>query len=164
MLYYNKFISLYSQMVNCQTYLELGLYDGENINLVAKHVPDCVGVDINGSKVINNFGTFHCMSTHEFFKQNTKLYDIIFIDADHMFNSVITDFENSLTILKPNGTIFLHDTDPSEKKFIAPGYCGTAYQIVDCIHNSYSELDILTIPADTMGLSMVRRIKDRRIK
>ena len=85
------------------------------------------------------------------------MVDIIFIDADHNYTSVVKDFENSLKILNKLGIIFLHDTDPMIKKYVDPGYCGDSYKIIDYITNNHPELNIITLPVTIAGLSIVMR-------
>lgn len=142
-----------------QSYLELGLYNGETIELVNSVVPNCVGVDINIVNINCNF--FHG-NTNDFFKQNTQTFDMIFIDADHTYESVKIDFQNALNILNTNGVIILHDTDPVSKQYLQPGYCGDAYKIINNIEQT-KELNIVTIPVQEAGLSIVNRKLDRRL-
>lgn len=52
---------------------------------------------------------FYNMSTDDFFNQNKNTYDCIFIDADHSYEGVRKDYENSLKFISDTGTIILHD-------------------------------------------------------
>lgn len=52
------------------------------------------------------------MTSDDFFKQNNKVYDIIFIDGDHTDEQVERDIINSILYLNVNGTIVLHDCNP----------------------------------------------------
>jgi len=148
---------------NCQSYLELGLYDGHTFSLVANFVPNCVGVDIKDLRNNKERGRFYQMTTDAFFEQNKENYNIIFIDADHSFESVKKDFENSLKILTQYGIIFLHDTDPMTAKYLAPGYCNDCYKITDYITLNHPELEMVTMPCTEAGLTIVKRKKDRRV-
>ena len=93
----------------CGSYLELGLYVGETINKINTISDYCIGVDI---KPVNINCDFFCGTTNDFFKQNDKTFDAIFIDADHSFESVLMDLSNSVKVLNKGGIIFIHDTDP----------------------------------------------------
>jgi len=148
---------------NCISYLELGLYDGHTFSLVANFVPNCVGVDIKDLRNDKKRGRFYQMTTDAFFEQNKENYNIIFIDADHSFESVKKDFENSLKILTQYGIIFLHDTDPMMAKYLAPGYCNDCYKITDYITLNHPELEMVTLPCTEAGLTIVKRKKDKRV-
>jgi predicted O-methyltransferase YrrM len=54
----------------------------------------------------------HRMSTTvalEMFAQDGKLFDFIYIDADHGTEAVMSDFEGALKCIKENGIIFFDD-------------------------------------------------------
>ena len=53
--------------------------------------------------------TFVNSKTDDFFAQNTEKFPCIFVDADHSYEAVKKDFENSLKILEDGGCIILHD-------------------------------------------------------
>ena len=108
-----------------------------------------------------DIGKFYQMTTDEFFSTNKDKFDTIFIDADHKYESVSTDLKNSLTILNPFGTIFLHDTDPIDISYHDFGYCGNAYRIIDDLHAL--GLDAVTFPIAVEGITIVRRKEDRRV-
>jgi len=148
----------------CRHYLELGCYDGYTLSKVAEVVPNVYGVDIKDERLTKQ-GKFYEMTTDVFFKifnQQQKM-DIIFIDADHSYEAVKRDFENSLNILNEHGIIFIHDTDPMNQMYMQKGYCGDSYKVVDYIQEKYKdELNIITIPINECGMSMVNRKKDRR--
>jgi predicted O-methyltransferase YrrM len=103
------------------------------------------------------------MTTNNFFNINKDTFDIIFIDADHNFNQVKIDFENSLKILNEFGIIILHDTDPIDRRLLNNTYCSDSYKIVDYIYKNHPELDIITLPIHETGMSLVMRKNDRRI-
>lgn len=143
----------------CTSYLELGLYKGNTINRVSTVVEYCVGVDI---VPVDIAGKFFLGTTDDFFKSNKDTFDIIFIDADHRFESVKKDFYNALNILNKHGIIFIHDTDPISIEYTADGYCGDSYKALQLINNDYS-LDSITLPILEAGLTMVNRKSDRRM-
>jgi hypothetical protein len=162
MINLHKFIIKDFAFVNgCEKYLELGVYDGETFDEVFNVVKHAVCVDIKDLRK-NKQGVFHKMTTDKFFTINKDTFDMIFIDADHCFESAKVDFENSLKILNRYGIIFMHDTDPIHKKYTDQGYCGDSYKMVDYIHKKHPELNIITIPITITGLSIIMRKKDRR--
>ena len=91
--------------------LEIGC--GHNVNHVMmtdlKHVSlleiaDCVDPVMGGT---------HRMTSNDFFKNNNKQYDVIFIDGDHCAQQVRQDIFNALDALSPQGIILLHDVFPA---------------------------------------------------
>jgi len=144
----------------CETYLELGVFDGTNIHEMTGYCPRCVGVDNRDQRYYKDF-EFYNMTTDKFFDTIPIHADIIFIDADHDFKFVKKDFENSLKVLNKWGLIFLHDTDPIEKGYLQSGICGDAYKIKDWIRDNHPGLDILTLPVSAVGLTIVNRNENR---
>ena len=157
-----KVIESIVKYTNCKNYLELGVQEGKCFETILPHVKRAIGVDIKDIRK-KKLGEFYEISTDKFFDFFKDTMDIIFIDADHSFESVKKDFENSLKILNKYGIIFLHDTDPSRKIFLEPGYCNDCYKIVDYIKQNHPELDIVTLPLTIAGLSIVMRKDDRRV-
>jgi hypothetical protein len=84
-------------------YLEIGCAD----NALYDSVParDKVGVDpVSGGNVRQ--------TSDEFFQQNNKKFDVIFIDGLHTYEQVRKDVVNAIECLKPGGFIALHDMLP----------------------------------------------------
>jgi hypothetical protein len=155
-------ISKIVETTRCGVYLELGVFQGLNIQEVSKFSKRCIGVDINNNLIFKNF-EFHQKTTDEFFSYFTDMVDVVFIDADHNFNQVVIDFKNSLNILNKHGIIFIHDTDPMEEKYLQEKYCGDSYKMHRWIKLNYPELNLITLPIGVAGLTIVNRDKDRRI-
>jgi hypothetical protein len=154
-LYHSDLIVEIVKLTNCNTYLELGVQHAKGFNRIHDIVDKAVGVDRDSCA--NKPGTiFHKMTTDVFFGQNKDTFDIIFIDADHSFEQVKKDFDNSLKILNKYGIIILHDTDPSEEKYQSNSFCGDCYKIIDHVRENYKDLDILTLPIIQTGLTLVR--------
>ena len=89
-------------------------------------------------------------------------FDMIFIDADHAFESVLHDLLGALRVLSPVGTIALHDTDPSEKRYLHPGHCNNAHKIADYLATRHDLMSI-TLPVGHEGLTLVRPLAARRV-
>jgi len=161
---YRTFILNLLRLTNCKSYLELGIEYIDNLSDIEAEVDFCVGVDIiplevpEGKKFI-----FHNMTTDNFFEQNKNNFDIIFIDADHRYEQVMTDFENSLKVLNEFGIIMFHDTDPIDERLLDEWCCADSYKIIDYIHMNYPELNVMTFPFLEAGMTFVMRQKDRRI-
>ena len=89
---------------NFQTYLEIGCDKDQLFSKV--DISEKVGVDpYSGGNVRK--------TSDDFFKENTKNFDFIFIDGLHEYNQVKKDILNSLTFLNNNGFILVHDCLPS---------------------------------------------------
>ena len=101
----NKFIKKYE----FKEYLEIGVFKGECIREIECENKDGVDPDVERFSVdeVN-----YQMDSNEFFKQNNKKYDIVFIDGLHHSEQVDLDIENSLKSTKDNGIILLHDCNP----------------------------------------------------
>lgn len=95
-------------------YLEIGVDQGhtfDNIkNVSVKHGVDPYGASENIT---------HRMSSQMFFSMNSRFwkqkYDIIFIDAIHLYEFVEHEIKESLKILEDDGFIVLHDTCPQNE-------------------------------------------------
>lgn len=119
---------------NYKSYLEIGLDDpNNNYNYIQCDNKECVdpffeedhknGFDVQVNdfeNIIKNILTYR-MTSDDFFKQNTKKYDIIFIDGLHTKEQVGKDIINSLKVLNPGGKIVCHDCLPiNEASQIVP--------------------------------------------
>lgn len=106
-----KIINTLIEKNGYKTYLEIGVnteaqpgYSHNSINVEIKH-----GVD-------PNVDTTYKMTSDEFFENhiNTK-YDIVFVDGLHIFEQAYRDIVNSLKWLNDNGTIVVHDCNPTKE-------------------------------------------------
>jgi len=57
-------------------------------------------------------GGTHRMTSDQFFDQNNKKFDFIFIDGMHTYAQVHVDIKNSIDALNPGGWIAIHDLMP----------------------------------------------------
>ena len=91
------------------TYLEIGVENGYTFNNVHFLNENKTGVDpdpkCNNKNVIK-------LTSDDFFKENQKKQDVIFIDGMHHAEYVLRDFSNSMNILTENGSIFIDDIIP----------------------------------------------------
>ena len=149
------------RLTGCNKYLELGIREGYHITQMSQQCEYCIGVDILDRRTFWNFNFYHG-TTDQFFETNTETFDIIFIDADHSFESVKKDFINSLKILNKHGIILIHDTDPISEEFKQSKFCGDSYKMTDWIDQNYPELHQITLPITEAGLTIVNRKSDKR--
>ena len=101
----NKFIK------DKNSYLEIGVEYGtsfKHINLENK-----VGVDpdpkFNDDRLVKK-------TSDDFFKDNDKMFDVIFIDGMHQSDYVLKDFNNAMDCLNDDGIIFLDDILPANER------------------------------------------------
>jgi len=91
---------------NYRTYLEIGVDDkSQNFNKI--RAEEKIGVDPNPSTHAD-----FIMTSDDFFSQNKKNFDIIFVDGLHHADTAYRDIINSLKSLNPKGTIVCHDMNP----------------------------------------------------
>jgi len=145
------------------SYLEIGVERGGSMEIISPSFKRVVGVDIEDNRIFKT-GEFYKMTSDEFFKQNKDTFDVIFIDACHLSEFVIRDFENALKILNKYGIIFFHDVDPDSPTVADRNkpYAKDAYKVIDYIYQNHPELNIITLPMTNAGLGICRRKADVR--
>lgn len=154
-----------------KSYLEIGLDNGDNFKNIKCDLKESVdpffkedhknGQDLQFDEdipdKIKEMLTYR-MTSDEFFEQNTKNYDIIFIDGLHLQEQVGKDIINSLKILNKNGYIVVHDCLPgNESMQIVPrqqiGWNGDVWKaIYELIQQG---LDIKVIDTD-FGVGIIK--------
>jgi Methyltransferase domain len=88
-------------------------------------------------------------------------YDVILVDPFHEYETSAQDLKEARDLIKPNGTIVVHDCYPEEEAFVTPHYrdgswCGLTYKAyLDMILESV-ELQSCTVDTDH-GCAIVRR-------
>ena len=99
-------------------------------------------------------------TSDDFFKDNKKKFDIIFIDGLHTYNQVKKDILNSLDCLKEEGIVLVHDCMPdSLSKQAVPRYRmiwnGDVWRaIVDL--RQREDLEIFTCEMD-QGIGVIKK-------
>ena len=93
-----------------KTYLEIGISDGRNFESI--NINEKIGVDPSPQKGLGRRVTTHPTTSDNFFAQNNKGFDIIFIDGLHLSEQVYKDITNSLECLNDGGYIVCHDMSP----------------------------------------------------
>ena len=161
-MHHSEFIAHLANIYRPRTYIELGLYEGETLQKVQPFAQQCIGIDIYENEKLKNLTatnpniTIYYKSTNDFFTNFTTPIDMAFIDADHNAVSVARDLTNILQLLNPGGIVCLHDTDPENNSLINPNRCGDSHTLVDILEKT-SDLNILTLPIQEAGLSIVQK-------
>tara|TARA_B100000161_G_scaffold96021_1_gene67835 strand:+ start:467 stop:1042 length:576 start_codon:yes stop_codon:yes gene_type:complete len=134
-------------------YLEIGCDQDQLFSKVK--IKNKTGVDpTNGGNIRK--------TSDEFFKENKKKFDIIFIDGLHTYNQVKKDILNSISCLKDEGIVLVHDCMPdSLSKQAVPRYRmswnGDVWKaIVDLRQNE--NLEIYTCKID-QGIGVIKKKK-----
>ena len=83
-----------------KTYLEIGCDLDENFLKI--DLKDKIGVDPKS-------GGTHRMTSDEFFSNNRKMFDVVYIDGYHFGPQVYKDCENAWKCLKENGFLICDD-------------------------------------------------------
>lgn len=102
-------INYYTQKYGYTKYLEIGVAKGHCFDRVQCPVKFGVDPGVDGKAVYK-------MTSNEFFRQNEREFDIVFIDGLHLYEQVHSDIVNSLAVLSENGTIVCHDMNPQKEE------------------------------------------------
>jgi hypothetical protein len=114
-------------------YLEIGVQRGKNfykIRALRKIAIDPKFI-IGYKRRLFNFlallnSTFFEMTSNQFFEKKAgsilakKKIDVAFIDGLHTYEQSLTDFNNCLKYLAPNGVILFHDCNPQSREAAEP--------------------------------------------
>lgn len=148
-------------LIGARTYLELGVYDGACLFKVAEHVPGIkvVGVDLRPLPFIpvNKNVTFVLSDTTAYLRGLTdEKFDVVFIDANHEENNILTDLDWVFPHVSDHGLIFLHDTFPMDQSWTTPELCGSAYKVPRSLGLLGNVLEFVTLPYHP-GLTIIRK-------
>lgn len=169
-MYHLEIINYLINKYNYKSYLEIGVYDGNNFNGI-----NCNNKESCDPCVCNvhvNCNLTYKMTSDEMFEQmpDDKKYDIIFIDGMHDQEYVDRDIINSMKHLNKNGIICLHDTVPPSKNAATKydtykddrgTWCGDVFKSIIKLHNS--DIEYHTINNGDCGLTTIKYNSDFNI-
>ncbi len=140
---------------NYTSYLEIGVRGGKTTTQIK--CQQKVTVDPNPV----NFPVTYQTTSDEFFKINTGMFDMIFVDGLHQDDQVYRDIVNSLNCLTVGGTILVHDclppTELSQSHTPVLGtWCGTVWKAFVRLRATRPDLFMTTINTD-FGCGLIRR-------
>jgi hypothetical protein len=145
-----------------ESYLEIGVYDGNSLNVVSKHSKTCHAVDIEfRTRDFDNNVVLYEMSSDDFFiqKDPSLMFDFVFIDGNHSKEQVYKDFINVSNFVIEDGFVLLHDTSPCNDELLAPEWCHDAWESALKIKKEHNdEWEILTLPFNP-GLTILKKMK-----
>ena len=103
------------------SYLELGVHNNKNFNAI--NAKEKQSVDMNGRAIFTG-------TTDEYFAQLdlSVKFDIIFIDANHDYDFVLRDFNNSVD--RATKWILLHDMIPPTLEYTSTEKCSDSFKIL----------------------------------
>ena len=140
---------------NYKKYLEIGCDNDENFSNIS--IDNKIGVDpLKG-------GTLR-MTSDDFFKQNSQLFDLVFLDGLHTYEQTIKDINNSLKFLDNKGIIIIHDCLPKKiwNQIVPRMYGhwnGDVWKAI--VHaRTYEDADTYTLKADH-GLGIIFKRKNK---
>jgi len=142
---------------NYSDYLEIGCDQDQLFSKVK--IENKIGVDpVSGGNIRK--------TSDDFFKENKKTFDIVFIDGLHTYEQVKKDILNSVDCLNDNGVILVHDCMPdSLSKQAVPRYRmvwnGDVWKAIVELRK-YKDLEIFTCEMD-QGIGVIQKNKNSSI-
>lgn len=134
---------------NYKNYLEIGTQFGDCFKQIEVDHKVCV----DPQKCYD--GLTYEMTSDEFFSQNTKTFDIVFVDGLHLEEQSTKDILNSLKVLNKGGSIIVHDCLPHCEEFIQVCWNGTTYRSIVDIRYNNPELSVCVVDSDC-GCGVIR--------
>jgi hypothetical protein len=158
-----EFILHLARNLRPRTYVELGLYKCELFNRMIPLAETLIGVDMAVEPGVHmrkiSKARFVNLSTDEFCqvaKDEGIEIDLLFIDANHSYESVKSDFLGFFPLVKEGGVIVLHDGYPKDLNHTEIGYCGDGYRAIDELTRGAQGYEMMTIPVHP-GLTLARK-------
>ena len=99
-----------AMIVGANSYLEIGLGDGNNFTAIQCARKESVDPSFGNKSCLQ---PTHHMTSDEFFKVNRHKFDIVFIDGCHHADHVERDLKNAIRVLNRGGVIVCHDLNPT---------------------------------------------------
>jgi predicted O-methyltransferase YrrM len=156
---HERLIPFLARELGVRRYLELGIHENETIKGVAWALPPdsvVVAVDRNAPASRVKGVAYRIMTTSAYLTGpvvEDAPFDLVFIDADHSAEAVMSDFSNVWPYVAPDGLVLLHDTNPETIADTVPGLCGVGWKAA---HLLAPEYESLTLPYHP-GLTLIRK-------
>lgn len=166
-----EFLPMLAKHLNPKVYVELGVgyVSIEVFNKMITTIPNAEkwGVDIVDLAPYIHKGAnvnFYHGTTVDFLENWTRnkaqTIDLMFIDADHSANAVLTDVSLAWPLITPDtGIMVLHDTWPISKDWTGPEKSGDCFKVPRQLKDDYDDMEILTVPVPH-GLTLIRKVGD----
>lgn len=149
MLNHTELINYIIEKKGYKSYLEIGSQFGKNFNAINCRFKESVDPDPKADATYE-------MTSDEFFKDNDRKYDSIFIDGLHTAEQVRQDFINAMACLPEGGVLVIHDTNPDVEKWTlipreSKQWTGDVYKFICNL-----DADFVTLPFD-YGITVVKK-------
>jgi predicted O-methyltransferase YrrM len=121
-------LKIIARKLQASAYFEIGTWRGESVNNVASVVENCFTLNLSNEELKRRNLPEKYIQLHGHFSKNnpriTHLYgdsrtfdfeqyegkmDLVFVDGDHHFDSVVQDTKTAFKLIKPGGAIVWHD-------------------------------------------------------
>jgi predicted O-methyltransferase YrrM len=121
-------LKIIARKINAKSYFEIGTWRGESVSNVASVVDNCFTLNLSNEELHRRNLPEKYIQLHGHFSKNnpriTHLYgdsrsfnfneyigkmDLVFVDGDHHFDSVVQDTQTAFKLIKPGGAIVWHD-------------------------------------------------------
>lgn len=175
-------IQLFLNSKNKPAYLEIGVKDGDNFFPIKANSKTAVDPDFafslknrlrwiykNLSNLTANY--FEVTSDQYFQTEKKQKMDVVFIDGLHTYQQSLRDVLNSLTILKDDGVIVMHDCNPPHKASAHPSnspaeaaqvglsgwtgeWCGDVWKTICYLRSTRKDLRVFVLDTD-YGLGII---------
>ncbi len=88
-------------------------------------------------------------------------YDVILVDGWHEYDNAFNDLTSALSLLRPGGTVVVHDCMPPDAEHATPKYhpgpwCGVSYEAFLDVVLATDRLSYLTVDTD-YGCGIIRK-------
>jgi hypothetical protein len=113
------FLKALARKYQVKHYFEIGTWRGESVANVAAIVPDCVSLNLSNTDLIRSGMSEDYVKMHRFFSSELtnikhiegnsqtfdfgdyfKQFDLVFVDGDHHYNSVLEDTKTAFQLIK----------------------------------------------------------------
>ena len=162
--WHEDFIVHLASILQPAVYVELGLYQCELFNRIVPYAKKLIGIDTEQSagtfmETVSGKSEFFHGSTDDFAKvlaEKDITIDLLFIDANHSKESVMTDFRNYFPHVADQGIILFHDAYPKSNEYTKSGYCGDGWKAIDELARQAAGYEMVTIPRHP-GVAICRK-------
>jgi len=121
-------LRILAKKLNAQTYFEIGTWRGESVSNVASIIPNCFTLNLSTDQMrarnwaedyiqlhghysssIKSITHLHGDSRDFDFTEYIGKMDLVFVDGDHHYLSVVQDTLTAFKLIRPGGIIVWHD-------------------------------------------------------
>ena len=110
----HEVINALSAACGLSDYLEIGVESGVTFNKI--EIARKVAVDPNFRVPVRELsGEAFAITSDQFFEQDDRRFDCVFVDGLHIYEQALRDFQNGWARLRPGGVVVIDDCYPSDE-------------------------------------------------